>query len=372
MGEFGFIRSDILKRPLNVPFVGPETLERASGKPFKARLGANESGFGPSPRAVEAMQREAYEAWKYPDPTAFDLHKDLAAHHGISLQQITIGEGIDGVIANAMQLCVAPGTPVVMSKGAYPTAHFHAVSFGAAVHAVPFLDGKEDLAGLARASRRQNARMVYLSNPNNPLGSYWTASDMKSFIEQVGDETLVLLDEAYAETAPSDAQLTLDVMPPNVLRLRTFSKAYGLAGIRIGFGIGDARVIAQFEKLRNHFALNRIGLAGARAALADQNHLAQAVANIAMARQRIVSATAEFGFTGQPSATNFVLVDCETVATAERLADRLMSLGVFVRRPAVRSLQHCVRISAGNAAAMDYLEEALTKFSQDGLVNADL
>ncbi|MEO1207895.1 MAG: aminotransferase class I/II-fold pyridoxal phosphate-dependent enzyme, partial [Pseudomonadota bacterium] len=255
---FPFLNASVTGRALQVPFVGPETLARKNGRDFAARLGANESNFGPSPNAVMAMQSAAVETWKYADPTNFDLRVGIAEHFGLSIENIMVGEGIDGLLGDTCKIALGAGSTLVMSDGAYPTMAYHGINHGAEIVRVPFKDHREDLDQLLEKVRAQDARVLYVSNPNNPMGSFWRHTEIDALIDAVPSSTLLLLDEAYADTAPPDAIPPLDVSCPNVLRYRTFSKAYGLAGARIGYAIGHADVIGQFEKVRNHYGVNLI------------------------------------------------------------------------------------------------------------------
>src|SRR5262245_34706803 len=164
--------------PKLVPFVGPEAQERARGRPFAARLGANESLFGPSPRAILAMQEAAAENWKYSDPENHDLRHALARHHGVMPEHVVIGEGIDRLLGLAVKIAADPGTVVVTSDGAYPTVNFHVAAQGARLVKVPFRDDREDLEALLEAARKHAARVLYVSNPNNPMGTWWTTADL--------------------------------------------------------------------------------------------------------------------------------------------------------------------------------------------------
>ena len=158
--------------PATVPFVGPETQERALGRPFFARIGANESVFGPSPKAVAAMAAAAAEAWKYADPEHHELKAALAAHHGVRPANIVVGEGIDGLLGNLVRLLVAPGAPVVTSAGAYPTFAYHVAGFGGVLLTVPYREDGEDPEALLLATRKAGAPLVYLANPDNPMGTW--------------------------------------------------------------------------------------------------------------------------------------------------------------------------------------------------------
>lgn len=334
--------------PLTVPFVGPEAQERARGRPFLARLGANESLFGPSPKAIRAMEEAAASSWMYADPESYDLRHAIARHHGVSAANVVIGEGIDGLLGLSVKMAVDPGTPVVTSDGAYPTFNFHVAVHGGRLVKVPFRNDKEDLGALLDAARREQARILYVSNPNNPMGTSWNAGDIESLIEGLPEGTLLCLDEAYCDTAPAGNVPRLDVGDPQVLRFRTFSKAYGLAGARIGYALGNADVIANFEKIRNHYGINRMGQIGALAALEDQPYLAEAVGRIARARAAISRIAASNGLVPIESGANFVTIDCgHDGAFALRVLEEILARDVFARKPGVPPLDRCIRVSCG-------------------------
>ncbi|MEM9094083.1 MAG: pyridoxal phosphate-dependent aminotransferase [Pseudomonadota bacterium] len=346
--------------PSTVPFVGPEALERASGAMFRARIGANESVFGPSPAAIEAMATAARETWKYGDPELCDLKSALAAKHGVSPDNIAIGEGIDGLQAYTARLYMRPGETMVTSAGAYPTMNYHVAGNGGRIVAVPFAGDHEDPEALLSAAVREKARIVFFVNPDNPMGSWHDAGAVQRMIDDTPAETMLLLDEAYCETAPSGVVPPLDVDRPNVLRFRTFSKAMGLAGLRVGYVIGRADVVRNFDKIRNHFGVGRVAQAGALAALEDVDWLSSVIAQIKESRERISEIAARNGLTALPSATNFVAVDCGAAgAFARAVLEELGEQGVFVRMPGVAPLDRCIRISAGTAADMDLLTSAL-------------
>ena len=346
--------------PATVPFVGPEAQERARGRPFRARIGANESGFGPSPRVVAAMADAAGDMWKYCDPENHELRAALAARLGVGIGNVVVGEGIDGLLNLAVRLFVTGGTPVVTSLGAYPTFNFHVVGFGGRVVAVPYANDREDIDGLLAAVRREDAPMVYLSNPDNPMGSWWEAADVERFAAALPATTMLVLDEAYGETAPAGTLPPIDVSRENVLRLRTFSKAYGLAGLRCGYAVGDAELIRAFEKIRTHYGVNRMAQAAALAALADRDYLAAAVGRIAAARERIGQIARANALSPLPSATNFVAIDCGgDGAFALKVMQALIARDVFVRKPMAPGLDRCIRVSTGPDAELDILADEL-------------
>lgn len=348
--------------PATVPFVGPEAQERTRGAAFRARIGANESSFGPSPSVVAAMAESARDMWMYCDPDNHELKGALAAHLGVGYDNVVIGEGIDGLLNLIVRMYVQPGTPVVTSLGAYPTFNFHVDGFGGRLVSVPFEDDRESLTALLDAVRRENAPLVYLSNPDNPMGTWWETPEILRFIEALPETTMLILDEAYGETAPAAALPPIDISRPNVLRMRTFSKAYGLAGIRCGYAVGEAGTIREFEKIRNHYGVNRMALIAGAAALTDQAYLQEVVAKVSAGRNRISAIARANGLKPIPSATNFVTIDCgDDGAFALKVLQQLLSRDVFIRKPMAPVLDRCIRVSVGLDHELTVFEEELPR-----------
>ncbi|MES2667198.1 MAG: pyridoxal phosphate-dependent aminotransferase [Pseudomonadota bacterium] len=346
--------------PETVPFVGPETQERALGRAFRARLGANESLFGPSAAAIAAMQAAAAQVWQYGDPELHDLKTALAAHHRISPDHITIGEGIDGLLGLLVRLTIGPGDAVVTSQGAYPTFNFHVAGFGGTLTRVPYKGDHEDPQALLDAARATRAKLIYLSNPDNPMGSHHPAAVIESMVADLPPAAILVLDEAYSDLAPPGTTPAIDPNHPQVIRMRTFSKGYGMAGLRVGYAITAPTLARAFDRVRNHFGVGRIAQAGARAALQDQGWLTQVQARVIHARARVAAIAADNGLRPLPSATNFVTIDCGRDGDHARAVLReVVARGVFIRMPGVAPLDRCIRVSLGDDAALDILAEVL-------------
>jgi histidinol-phosphate aminotransferase len=346
--------------PASVPFVGPETQERAMGRAFAARLGANESVFGPSPRAIAAMTAAAADVWMYGDPEVHDLRHALAVHHGVSADNIVVGEGIDGLLGYLVRLLVGPGDAVVTSDGAYPTFNFHVAGFGGILHKVPYRGDHEDPEALLARAQETGAKLIYLANPDNPMGSWHGAAVIEQMVAALPQDALLVLDEAYIDLAPPGTAPVIAADHPQVIRMRTFSKGYGMAGLRVGYGIGAPELISAFNKIRNHFGVGRIAQAGAMAALADQGWLASVQDQVAAARLRIGAIALDNGLTPLPSATNFVAIDTgRDGAFALRLLQELTHAGIFIRKPFVAPQDRAIRISAGTPVDLDALNAAL-------------
>ena len=330
------------------------------GRAFRARIGANESVFGPSPAAIEAMREAAADVWKYCDPENHDLNVALARRHGVAPENITVGEGADALLGNLVRMVVSEGTPVVTSLGAYPTFNYHISGFGGRFEYVPYKDDREDPEALIARAKETGAPLIYFANPDNPMGSWSDAETVQRMIDAVPDGAILCLDEAYIEFAPEGTAPPLDVTNTRVIRFRTFSKAYGMAGARVGYGIAHESLAGAFNKVRNHFGVNRIAQAGALAALGDQAYLAQVQAWVREARARIVEIAAANDLKALPSATNFVAIDCgRDAAFAKAMVEELAARGVFVRMPFAAPQNRCIRISAGKPADLDALAAVL-------------
>jgi histidinol-phosphate aminotransferase len=346
--------------PSTVPFVGPETQERARGTAFQARVGANECVFGPSPKAIEAMAAAASEAWKYGDPENYELRSALADHHGVAIENIVVGEGIDGMLGYLVRMLVQQDTPVVTSLGAYPTFNFHVAGFGGRLVTVPYKDDCEDPDALLDAMKRENAPLVYFANPDNPMGSMHSAERVQAMIDDVPDGCLLCLDEAYGEFAPEGSLPKIDVSHQRVIRMRTFSKAYGMAGARVGYAIAHADLATAFNKVRNHFGVNRVAQAGALAALKDPDWLEHVKTSVRKSNEKIADIARENGLTPLPTATNFVTIDCgRDGAYAKRCVEELVKRDIFVRMPFVEPQNRCIRISSGTDADLELLAKQL-------------
>ncbi len=346
--------------PVSVPFVGPEAQERNTGIDFKARVGANESGFGPSPKVIEAMTAAASETWKYSDPENHVLRNAIAEFYNISPNNVVVGEGIDGLLGCTAQLFVEPGVHVITSLGSYPTFNFHINGRGGKLHLVPYKDDHEDLDTLLARAQETEASLLYVSNPNNPMGTWWSSDQMETFIGKLPSGTVLVLDEAYIETAPDSVSPAIDLDNKQVLRFRTFSKLYGMAGARIGYAIGHEELISAFEKVRNHYGINLSGQRGAVAAIKDQAYLAEVKHKVEKGRDRIHAIAKKHGLESIPSATNFVTIDCgKDTEFAQSVLAKMLEQGMFIRMPGVAPQSRCIRVSVGHDWELDMVDEVL-------------
>ena len=327
----------VQRLPSSVPFVGPETLERQRGQCFLSRIGANESAFGLSPAALEAMSDSLGVSgcsW-YADPENHDLRSALAKLHNVDINCICVDAGIDSLLGLTVRMLMETGDHVVTSDGAYPTFNYHVHGFGGVLNKVPYKHNREDPQALCEAADQHNARLIYMANPDNPMGTWHGAEVIQTMIDNLPKHSALLLDEAYVEFAPQGTSPPIDCDNSQVIRFRTFSKAYGMAGMRIGYAIAHPQMIIGFNKIRNHFAVNRLAQIAALASINDKKFLRSVMEKVQTGRERIYQFASKYDLTYLPSATNFVAVNLQTSARAKSVLSELNKQGVFLRMPGV-------------------------------------
>lgn len=345
--------------PATTPFVGPEELMRSNGLRELVRLGANESPFGPSPKALAAMREQLDRLGWYGDPESLDLRDALARKHACDPGQIVVGSGIDDVMGLAVRAFVPPGGLVVTTRGTYPTLNYHAIGYGAEIATIDYLpDGTPDLDALVHAARRRNPSLLYLANPDNPSGRFLTRAAVSEFYRALPHDTLLLLDEAYADFVAA-GELLEPHFEERLIRMRTFSKAYGMAGARIGYALTAAPNVRTFQKIRLHYGINRNAQVGALASLDDDEFCRRVVEHTARARDDYYALAGELGCAAIESFTNFVCIDMQTPARATRVVEDLLQHGVWIRKPGAPPLDRYIRVSAGTEPMRRSFAEAL-------------
>ncbi|HET8900054.1 MAG TPA: histidinol-phosphate transaminase [Rhodanobacteraceae bacterium] len=341
------------------------TLRRRFG-PVLAELGSNENPLGPSPHALAAAQDALRDAFRYPDPRGLMLREALATRHGIALDRIVLGNGSHELLMQLAQAFAGPEQAVMYSEFGFAVYPIAATAVGAPIIRVPALPRDHasaprghDLEAMA-AALTATTRLVYLANPNNPTGTWFDDAALAAFLARVPVDTLVVVDEAYAEyvDAPglSSALRFIDQYP-NLVVTRTFSKAHALAGLRVGWLAAHASVAAVLERLRESFNVNNVALAAATASLADGAHLERARDFNRSERDWLAVELRARGYATLPSQTNFLLLDLgRDAADLER---KLFESGVIVRPMGGYGLAATLRISIGSRAENQRLLAAL-------------
>lgn len=346
-------------------------IRRAFAGRTLAELGSNENPWGPSPRVLErCAQLDATILLRYPDPLGLDLRRALAAQLGVTSDEIVLGNGSHELLMLLAQAFAGPGDPVVFSEFGFAVFPIATATMGATAVRVPALPADHptaprghDLDAIA-AAITADTKLVFIANPNNPTGTWFSRAALVEFLAKVPPTVPVVVDEAYHEyvTDPAVASaLELRVRFPNVIVTRTFSKAYGLAGLRAGYLVAAADCCDVLNRVRESFNVNGVALALAEAALADQAH----VAKVRMQTQVQVAALGReiraLGLFVHPSQTNFLLVDFGREASP--VEARLRAQGVVVRPMKGYGLPTCLRINNGREAddahLLNCLKEAL-------------
>ena len=336
-----------------VPGKPIEELERELGLTDIIKLASNENPYGPSPHALAAMQRALGETWLYPDGSGHVLKNRLAAKLGVDIAEITLGNGSNDLLVLLAEAFLRPGLEAIYSQYAfavYPIAVQATGATGVVTPANPVdspMPLGHDLAAMARAITSRT-RIVFIANPNNPTGTWVPAAALKSFIASVPSHSLVALDEAYFEyTGGLDLQDGVGWLRefPNLVVLRTFSKAYGLAGVRVGYALSHPSVAAMLNRVRQAFNVSVVGLAGAAAALEDVDHVARAVQVAVGERTRVAAHLEKSGTRVLPSAGNFLMLHAG--ANARARFEALLRSGVIVRPVANYGLPEHLRVTLG-------------------------
>ncbi len=334
-----------------VPGKPIEEVKRELGLPENFslfKLASNENVLGPSPRAVEAMQSAASQVWLYPDDTCFGLKNALAAHHGLKPENFVVGNGSDEVIhfLSLAFLDAARGDEVVFGAPSFVQYKACAMMAGCTFHSVPLTkDLRHDLPTMAKKVG-QNTRLVFIANPNNPTGTVVSRAEFEAFLDAMPPQVLVVLDEAYTEFADSDVPVALDYLDShNVLALRTFSKAYGLAGTRVGYGVAREGIIKNLQQVRGPFNVNSIAQAAAIAALSDQEHLQRSITNNAQGRDQLQEQFDQLGLEYIPSQANFVYLNIGT--DSAKVFNDLLKEGVIIRTGTPFGMPNWIRVTVG-------------------------
>jgi histidinol-phosphate aminotransferase len=340
-------------------------LERELGLTDIIKLASNENPFGPSLQAIAAMQRAATEVGLYPDGSGHELKTKLAQLHGVTREHITLGNGSNDTLVMVAEAFLAPGLEAVASQYAFAVYPIAVQATGATYRTVPALPATDamplghDLAAMRRAVN-ERTRVVFIANPNNPTGTYVSAAALDAFVGSLPASTLVVLDEAYFEYGRSlQLQDGIEWLAryPNLVVMRTFAKAYGLAGARIGYAVSHPEVADVLNRVRQSFNVSSMALAGACAALDDPQHVARAVAVAVAERSRVAQRLAELGIVTCPSGGNFLLAHMGPQAAAINQA--LLRQGIIVRPVANYGLQEHLRITLGTPQQNDRLLAAL-------------
>jgi histidinol-phosphate aminotransferase len=338
---------------------GIDEVRREYGLDHVVKLASNENPLGPSPRAVEAMTLAMGKLNFYPNG-GLELRCVLAREYDLKIGNVITGSGSEGIMSNIIRTFLCDEDEVLTTDAAFIGFQVLARSRGVTYRTVPYRDWHYDLPALARAIT-PNTKIIYLANPNNPTGTIFTKSEFDEFYKQVPERVLVILDEAYFEYASDNPRYpnSMHYRYDNVITLRTFSKVYGLAGIRIGYGFAHEELIRNLLKVKLPFEPSTLAQAAGIAALSDKEFLHRSLELNARGLRLITDAAREVGFEPPCSDANFVMVPLADADQAQRLTRELLQMGIIVRPLTAFGLPHCVRISTGSDEENQLFVDAL-------------
>jgi histidinol-phosphate aminotransferase len=350
--------------PAYVPGKPVEEVEQDL-KIHAVKLASNENPLGPSPKAMEAARHALGEANWYPDGGSKHLRKVLAKRLRVRFEEVFVGLGSSEIIDLASRVLLRPGLDGITSEGSFTLFAIAIRASGAKLIQTPMKKFTFDLDAIA-AAVTPLTRVIYIANPNNPTGTAFGAAEFAAFLKKVPDDVLVVLDEAYREyAARTDLPEALKLFRQhnNILTLRTFSKVYGLAGLRIGYGIGHPTLVAEMNKLRTPFNVTNVGQSAALAALDDTEHVHRSVEINREERKRLYEALRKLGLFPVPSETNFLFIPIGP--HAKSLCDELLLEGLIVRPLGWMGFPEAIRISVGspdqNTKLLDAMSYALER-----------
>ena len=332
------------------------------------KMASNENPFGPPPLAVAAIRQAASGINYYPDNDANDLRLALAEHHGVQPEQILVTDGSTALIDIIARTLLGPGLKAVTSQRSFIIYPIVTRSAGGTLVQVPMRDDCFDLDAIL-AAITADTRIVYIANPNNPTGTMFYADALDRFLGRVPDQVMVVLDEAYSDYAEFYAHKDGEIYSrslehvkkgrENVIVLRTFSKAHGLAGLRVGYGIGDPQLLRYFAQVRTAFSVSGVGEAGAIAALKDEAHIRLSVEHNAEGVEYLVPRLREMSFRVVPPSANFIYL--ETNEDPTQLGRRIQNEGCIVRSLVPWGIPNALRISVGTPEQNRILIDALSR-----------
>jgi histidinol-phosphate aminotransferase len=355
------VRQNILNVKNYVPGKPIEEVQRELGLKDVIKLASNENCLGPSPKAVKAVKDNLKNINRYPDASGFYLKKKLASLLGVKQENLVLGNGSDEIICMAIRTFISPADEVVIAKPTFLIYEIASQVQDASIVSVPLTkDYKYDLKAMKEAIT-QRTSMVFIANPDNPSGTYVTKKELDGFFKGLPEDVIVFLDEAYFEFAReafSDYPDGTDYLDrPNVIVARSFSKAYGLAGLRIGYGISNAETIRYMERVREPFNINILAQAAGLAAIQDRAFLRKTLKHVTQERKFLYGAFEKMGLKHLKSASNFVIVDvgrdCKEVFTA------LLKRGVIVRDMKAWGFDTFIRVTIGTRKENERFIKAL-------------
>jgi histidinol-phosphate aminotransferase len=351
------------------PGLSAEQVKQRFGVDRAVKLASNENPLGVSPIAIEYAQRALAHMFLYPDG-GLALRCKLAERFNLKVENVIVGAGSESIMANIVRAFLCDEDEVLTTDAAFSGFQVLARSRGVAYRTVPYRNWRYDLAKMSDAIT-ERTKLIYLANPNNPTGTFFTRREFEAFHARVPERVLIILDEAYFEFAmnkpsyPDSMHYRFD----NVITLRTFSKVYGLAGARVGYGFAHQDLISVLLKIKLPFEPSGIGEAAALGALEDRDFMNKSIENTVRGLAFLAEAFTELGFVVVPSAANFIMVVLDTEEMAQQVFEQLLRQGIIVRPLKATGLPNCLRVSVGTKEENDMCVDALKRMGAELEVN---
>jgi histidinol-phosphate aminotransferase len=325
-----------------------EEIKRAYGLSDVIKLASNENPLGPSRLALEAIRKELGGLHLYPNG-GLSLRRVLAGMFDLKVENVIAGSGSEGIISNIIRTFLCDEDEVLTTESAFIGFQVLAKSRGVKYRTVPYRSWTYDLASIA-TQINEHTKIIYLANPNNPTGTIFTRHEFEEFYRHVPERVLIILDEAYFEYAKDNPRYpdSMHYRYDNVITLRTFSKIYGLAGIRIGYGFAHEELIGNLLKVKLPFEPSTLAQAAGIGALADKEFVHRSLEVNARGMEMLTASCRDMGLEVVPSETNFIMIVLTDEAEAKRMTQGLLEQGVIIRPLKAFGLPHCVRISTGS------------------------
>ena len=343
-----------------VPGKSIESVQRELGLKRILKLASNENSLGPSPRAMEAVRRSLKNVNRYPDAAGFALRTKLAERYNVKMENVVLGAGSEGIMSTIMRTFLLDDDELISAANSFIGFRVLAKASGRKVHWVPMKDDRYDLQAMAEKIN-DHTKIIYIANPDNPMGTYVKRDEFDAFYAHVPERVLIILDEAYSEFASElpDYPDSMTYRYDNVITLRTFSKAYGLAGLRIGYGFAHDELIRNLMKVKVPFEPAYTAQVGGFAALDDTEFLEKTLQLNRTGLQLLTERFDELNITYIPSAANFVTTRWSSETEALDITDQLLKKGIIVRHLGPFGWPDCVRMSIGLSKENEALIKAL-------------
>lgn len=347
----------MIKIPQNIaelvtykPGKRPDQIDEGERPKVVAKLSSNENTLGASPKAMAAMQKVISESNWYPDPFCFDLKSKIVEKHNVTIDNVIVGNGSEALLSNICKAFFEPGDELLTSNNTFVAIYIMAKANNIPVVKVPMKTGYQYDLDAIQSRITEKTKVIYMANPNNPTGTMFSETEFTHFMNNISPDILVAMDEAYHEFA-SDLSSSYPKMTfkdfGNIITLRTFSKAYGLAGMRIGYGIADPLVVDTLSKVKLTFEPSVLAQAAGSGAIVDEEFLVKAIENNRIGLEYLSNEFEELGLRYYESFANFIMIEFENEARVEEINQALLQRGVIVRPLKSFGIPHCMRITVG-------------------------